>query len=129
MIVEKRLSIWPKSEVATCIQHPTTYQTVNCLYTIRWLLLCNRTYSTHKDVKPRSYINTRTSFEEMRPDIQSINENLRYTFLSGNQKNIKWRKRQFDKVKKFLLENQKEIIDCVVADFGRFCRTNCTKYV
>jgi hypothetical protein len=28
----------------------------------------------------------RTSFEEMRPDIQSINENLRYTFLSGNQK-------------------------------------------
>ena len=92
-----------------------------CYYAIELTLLIKMLNLDH--------INTRTSFEEMRPDIQSINENLRYTFLSGNQTNIKWRKRQFDKVKKFLLENQKEIIDCVVADFGRFCRTNCTKYV
>ena len=61
------------------------------------------------------------STEEMRPDIQSINDKLRYTFLSEKSRNIK--------VKKFLLENQKETIDCMVADFGRFCSTNCTKYV
>ena len=64
----------------------------------------------------------------MRPEIQSINNKLRSNFPSRKSKNIKWRKRQLDKVKKFL-ENQKEIIDCMVADFGRFCSTNCTKYV
>ena len=88
------------------------------------------TLSTHKDVKPIKYkYISFQSTEEMRPDIQSINNKLRYTFLYGKSRNIKWRKRKLDKLKYFLLENQKEIFDCMVADVGRFCSTYCTKYV